>query len=109
MADVQEITRKKYDSLVSAQQKFYDGLVAKGQVKIIDEVEPEKEVHKREDKPKQDKPPGPLYRHIGKHVSISLMNGEKIVGTLKEVWQFEIVVDDIAILKHAVVSMREIA
>ena len=125
--NVQEITQKQYDLLIKAQKDFYDKLITDGKVVVVPELSSKKP---KLDTPKTPKPKSkpsevpqpqsqfpipkfrtylnPISRLLNKKIRATLDNGTVIEGTLIETSQFEIVIDNTIVLKHAVNSIQTI-
>lgn len=105
------ITRKEYDACVSGQKKFYDDLIEKGLL-AIEGAKEQPAADAPEIKKSDDRPLGPLHRLKNKRVIVSLLTQDRIQGILSEVWQYELIIitpdGPLAVLKHAVVSVREV-
>jgi RNA chaperone Hfq len=112
---VQKITQTDFDVMGPDRQAFYLDLIKKGQVRIVsaDELNVKHDGAKknRRNDPTQDDR-GPLSRMKNKTVTILLVNGQTLTGTITEIARFEVVLDtassSVVILKHAVISAEEL-
>ena len=105
--EVQRITQNDFDVMSDQKKIFYLDLIKKGQVKISDGEKP------KEKKPREEGR-GPFSWLLDKKVRVVLNNGEVLEGLLTDVWQYEIALDipggsPVLILKHAVMTVQEIA
>ena len=109
---VRIITQGEYNSLSPQQQEFYSDLATQGKVKIVEKI-PLQNNGKRDTQERKEQSPDPLNRLKGKKVVISLTTQDRQEGTLSEVWKFETVLltagGPLVILKHAIVSVREVS
>jgi sRNA-binding regulator protein Hfq len=130
--EIQLLTQADFDTMSESRQAFIRDRIKAGQVKIVSPEELAPPPHpqpksssppsnittqKAESRPKQYPPrsyisDSPIKRLLGKSVKCVLNNGEFLIGTLKELWQFEIVLNvspdhEIIVLKHAIASIEE--
>lgn len=110
--------------MVAGQKRFYDTLIANGQVRIVKENTPLKQPVETGSKPTgssqphlqyqkvssgrqyQDKPEL-IARLLNYKVTVLLDNSTVIEGILKEVTSYELMIDNNIIMKHAVKTIRD--
>lgn len=110
-----EISRKEYNNLVSGQQAFFDALIKEGRARIVEEETPPVKTAVSTPAPSQQQVPGAVRRPLpkdpirqleGLKVTARLIDGSTISGMLEQVWQFDIVIDRIVVLKHALLTIQ---
>ena len=110
---VREISRKEYDNLVAGQQAFFDTLIKDGRARIVEgEAQPAKPaVSTPAPAPGGERrplPKDPIRQLQGHRVTAVLINGSTITGMLEQVWQFDIVIDGVVVLKHALLTIQRV-
>ena len=129
---VQLLTQADFDGMSDARKAFIRDRIAAGQVKIVTPEElvaaskPKPTTH-RKTPPDGDKnqkpvptiyvrsppppPPSPIQRLGGKPVKIVLMSGDIYLGTLTEIYTYELIVvldgAETIVAKHAIATIGE--
>lgn len=122
VTEIREISRKEYDVLVAGQQAFFDSLIKAGKARIVEEGTAKPDVGtepavlpQKQPTPPPKQPTGtdrkvpvvdPIRRFVGQRVTATLINGMTVEGHLDEDWRYEVVIDGVVVLKHAIVSVH---
>jgi hypothetical protein len=108
---IREISRAEYDKMVKGQQAFFDALIKEGRARIVEgEAQPAKPaISTPAPAPggtRRPLPKDPIRQLAGQTVTARLIDGSTISGMLEQVWQFDIVIDGVVVLKHALLTIK---
>ena len=117
---IQEITRNQYNLLVHGQKLFYDTLIADGKIKIVNELtteeksvqtttnrsQPHLQYPKTSMKQQYQQKPDLISQLINSNITVLLNNGNTITGILQDVSNYELIVNNTIIMKHAITTIQ---
>lgn len=113
-APIQEVSKAELNAMDQRQRAFYVDLEKKGQVRFVSSSENDAKHNKIKggNREKQEgNRQGPLDKLRDKPVSIVLITGQTLIGTLTEISRFEVVLDTrnskVVVLKHAMITAEE--